>query len=93
MAYVLQHLMVANYEEFKSVFDFDSSRRLQTGSKGGRLFRSPDNPKEFVVLFEWKDMDSARQFTGSSELREATALAGVKQITQYVLEEVEEVKA
>lgn len=36
--------------------------RAESGSQGGRLFKSPANPNEVVVLFEWESEEKAREF-------------------------------
>ena len=66
--------------------------RRQRGSKGGRLLHSTENPKEYVAILEWDDVEKARKFIHSSELREAAGWAGIG-IKQDLLEEVEEVSA
>lgn len=49
----------------------------EAGSTGGRLFHSADDPNDVLVLLEWDDMDKARTFAGSAQLREAMEEAGV----------------
>jgi hypothetical protein len=39
------------------VFDADATARKAGGSKGGRLFRSANNPNEVVILFEWDNKE------------------------------------
>ena len=41
------------------------------------MFRNADDPAEVVMLFEIDDLDRAREFVGSDELREAMQSAGV----------------
>ena len=56
------------------------------------VFCTAENPKEYVALLEWDDVEKARKFINSSELREAAGWAGIG-IKQDLLEEVEEVSA
>lgn len=94
MPYVLLHHKVTDYEDFKAVFDDDAKRRRQGGCKGGRLFRSAENPNDLVAIFEWDDLDRARKFATSFELREAIEWATVVDVwTAEVFEEVAEVEA
>jgi heme-degrading monooxygenase HmoA len=95
MAYVLQHLHVADYATFRSIFDDHSKRRRQSGSLGGRVFRIAGDPKEILILLEWDEVDRAQAFVGSRELREAAewAAGGPGRIEQHVLEEIDEVPA
>jgi hypothetical protein len=94
MHYLLIHHKVADYEQFRPVFDEDAGRRRLSGSKGGRVFRSTTNPNEVVALFEWDDVERARAFAASYELREAVEWAtAVGEWSATTLEEVEQVDA
>jgi len=93
MPYLLVHHTAEDYAKWKPVFDQHATNRKNSGSKGGQLFRSADNPNELVILFEWDDLDKARQFTQSDDLRKAMQRAGVVgRPDLYFLEEVEKVQ-
>ena len=62
---------------WKAAFDEHASTRKAAGSKGGRLFRSADDPNELVAIFEWDSLENARKFVGSDDLRQAMEQAGV----------------
>lgn len=53
---------VADYGAWKPLFDEHGTTRRANGSRGGRLFRSADDPNEVVVLLEWDDLERARFF-------------------------------
>lgn len=92
MAYVLVRAKVADYEKWKPIFDAHSGTRKAKGSKGGQLFRNADDENETIILFEWSDLEKARQFVQSPDLREAMQRSGVvDQPTILFLEEVERV--
>ena len=92
MPYMLVRANVEDYEKWKPGFDEHSTSREENGSKGGRLFRTADDPNEVVILLEWDNLENARQFTQSEDLREAMQRHGVVgQPDMYFLEEVEEV--
>jgi heme-degrading monooxygenase HmoA len=91
--YSLVRHRVEDYERWKLVFDEHRPAVKQSGSKGGRLLRSADDPYEIVILLEWDNLENARQFYGSDDLRETMQRAGVAgQADIYFLEEVEEVR-
>jgi heme-degrading monooxygenase HmoA len=93
MPYTLIRHKVEDYERWKPVFDEHAAVRQESGSKGGRLFRNADDPNETFILFEWDDLDKARQFYRSDELRETMQRAGVAdQPDVFFFEEVEEVR-
>ncbi len=67
---------VQDYSTWKAVFDEQADVRRANGSQGGRLFRSTECG-EVLVLLEWDDLERARLFADSDDLREAMARAGV----------------
>jgi heme-degrading monooxygenase HmoA len=68
---------VADYPTWKAVFDEYESSRRANGSQGGWLFRNADDPQEVLLLLEWDDLERARLFADSDDLREAMTRAGV----------------
>jgi hypothetical protein len=93
MPYVLIHHNVADYDKFRSVFDFDAERRKRFGSVGGRLLHSSRGSNDLFALFEWNDLEKAREFVASFETHEAFEWVGaVEEIHAYVLEDVEDVE-
>ena len=83
---------VEDYERWKPVFEEHGSTRRESGSKGVRLFRNADSPNETVILLEWDDLEKARRFAQSENLRETMERAGVTdQPDIYFLEEVDTV--
>lgn len=77
MSYVLIRHKVKDYASWKPVFDEHGSARQAAGSKGGRLFRSADDPNEVIAILEWDDLQKARDFVASPDLRQAMEQAGV----------------
>ena len=77
MPYMLIRHKVQDYDRWKTAFDEHGTARQAAGSKGGYLFRSADDPKELVIIFEWDDLEKARQFVASDDLRQAMEGAGV----------------
>ena len=94
MPYLLVRHKVADYNTWKPVFDEHAATRKTSGSQGGRLFRNAHDPNETVILLEWDDLEKARQFAQSEDLRQTMQRAGVAdQPDIYFLEEVEHVPA
>ena len=58
------------------------------GSKGGRVFRNPDDPSNVYVLFEWADLEGARKFATGLETHEAMewATSGIWSMVNVVEE-------
>jgi heme-degrading monooxygenase HmoA len=90
----MAHLVVrAKFEDFarwKPIFDRHGATRKASGSKGGYIFRNTSDPNELIVLFEWDNLENARQFAQSEELRERMQEAGLMDRPDvYFLEQVE----
>jgi heme-degrading monooxygenase HmoA len=92
MPYMLVRHKVEDYERWKPGFEEHGETRRESGSKGARLFRNTDDPNETVILLEWEDLEAARRFAQSEDLRETMQRVGVAdQPDIYFLEEVETV--
>lgn len=68
---------VAHYPAWKAVFDEQEPVRRANGSQEGWLFQNSDDPHEVLLLLAWDDLERARLFVDSDDLREAMARAGV----------------
>lgn len=64
--------------------------RQASGSKGGQVFRSADDPNEVVMLFAW-DLQMARLFSQSEEFRVMMQDADVLSLPEiFLLEELQQ---
>lgn len=77
MIHTLIRQKVKDFDEWKKIFDDDDKNRKSAGSMGGHVFRSLDDPNEAFVLIEYNDLDKAKKFFGSDELKETMKTAGV----------------
>ena len=68
---------VQDYSTWKAVFDELEPTRRANDSQGGWLFRDADDPHEVLLLLAWDDLERARLFADSDDLREAMMRAGV----------------
>ncbi len=90
MPYILVRHKVADYTKWKPVFDAHATSRQASGVQGGYLFRSTDDPNELFLLLEVTNLEQARQFAQSEDLRQAMQRGGVvDQPDIYFLEELE----
>ena len=81
---------VADYPAWKAVFDEHELTRRANGSQGERLFRDADNPREVVILLAWDDLERARLFADSDDMREAVARSeGLDRPDIWLLDDVE----
>lgn len=76
MPYVLLQYQVKNINQLRTIFESDSSRRRSKGCKSARLFRDPDDETVCVGLLEFENVEKAREFADSDELRELLGCTG-----------------
>ena len=90
MPYLLVRHKVQDYAKWKPGFDEHGAVRKASSSKGGLLFRNADDPNELVILLEFEDLDRAREFARSDDLRDKMRQVGVvDQPYIYFLEEAD----
>jgi len=93
MAHLVIRHKVTDFAKWKPLFDAHADARRKAGSRGGKLYRSADNPNETVIVLEWDSVANARKFTQSSDLQETMKRAGVAdQPTLFFLDDGEPVK-
>jgi hypothetical protein len=77
MPYLLVRHKVADFSKWKPAYDAHSSARQKAGLKEEHLLCNVDEPNEVILLFEAKDLQTAREFCASADLRERMQNAGV----------------
>jgi hypothetical protein len=75
--HVLVRHKVADFAKWKPVYDAHLSARQKAGLREEHLFRNADNPNEVLLLFSIEDVDKAKAFTASDDLRQAMEKSGV----------------
>ncbi len=88
MAQVIVRHKVKDYSAWKSVFDGFANNRRTGGEKSYRIYHPDDDPKNIFVIVEYDSLNNAKNFLGSSELKQAMRDSGVvDQPDIYYLEE------
>jgi hypothetical protein len=77
MPYVLVRHKVSDFSKWKPAYDAHLPARQKAGLKEEHLLRNTDDPNEVVLLFEAKDIEKAKEFASSADLREAMQSAGM----------------
>ena len=77
MRYLLVRHRVAEFDQWKSVYDAHLPARQKAGLKEVHLLRNIDDPNEVLLLFEAEDLQKAREFVDGSDLRAIMEKAGV----------------
>ncbi|MCW8960134.1 MAG: hypothetical protein OQK29_01140, partial [Ignavibacteriaceae bacterium] len=94
MAHLLVHHHVEDYVKWKHNFDAHASARSINGSRGGKIFRSANNPNEVFILLDWDSIANAQKFAQSQNIKEVMKNAGVVGITAiYFIEEAAKISA
>ncbi len=79
MMYMLVRHKVADFAKWKPVYDAHLSARQKAGLNEEHIFRNADDPNEVLLLFSMEDLDKAKAFTASDDLRQAMEKAGVSE--------------
>jgi heme-degrading monooxygenase HmoA len=87
MIHMLIRHKVADFAKWKPVYDAHASARQSAGLKEEHLLRNADDPNEVILLFSAQDLDKAKAFAASDDLRQAMQKAGVSdKLDVYFLE-------
>jgi len=78
MMHMLVRHKVADFAKWKPVYDAHLSARQKAGLAEEHLFRNADDPNEVLLLFSMEDLDKAKAFTASNDLRQAMEKSGVR---------------
>jgi len=77
MSYMLVQHKVEDYAKWKTVFDSVLGMRQANGEKSAQIFHDADDANSLTVLFEWDNLENARQYAQSPDLKAAMGKAGV----------------
>jgi hypothetical protein len=89
MALLIIRHKVKDFAHWKTAFDAHAGARAKAGLTNARVTRSVDDPNEVVLIFDAADLEQAKAFGVSDDLRAAMQNAGVTDMpTAYFLNEV-----
>lgn len=77
MNHLLIRHKVSDFTIWKVAYDAHAASRTTAGLTELHLLRSIDNPNEVVILFSVADLNKAKTFAASDDLRAAMQRAGV----------------
>jgi hypothetical protein len=77
MAYLLIRHKVKEFKTWKTGYDGHQSKRTEAGLTEKYLLRNSDDANEVVILFEVQDINRAKAFAASADLREKMQEVGV----------------
>jgi len=76
--YVLVRHSVKSYPEWKREYDAHQPMRIEAGLTDRFVLQGVQDANDVTVIFEAKDLDRAKAFTESANLKEAMMKAGVQ---------------
>jgi hypothetical protein len=71
------HFKVKDFAAWRTDYNQNEKNRASAGITNGRVFRSPDNPNEVVILQDVADVAKARTWYGSDEMKTTMEKSGV----------------
>ncbi len=90
LTYVLVLHHVEDYDRWKLVYDDDRVMRKSKGSKGSSVLHNTDDPNHLVVITQWENLEQAKNFAESEDLKNTMQKAGViGRPAVFYLEEIE----
>ena len=77
MTFILIRHKVRDFDTWKTGYDAHQPKRTEAGLTEKYLLRSADDTNEVVMLFEAADLNRAKAFAASADLREKMQEVGV----------------
>jgi hypothetical protein len=71
------HLKVKDFTAWRTSYNGHEKERASAGITNGRVFRSPDDPNDVVILQDVADVSKARNWLGSNEMKTVLEKSGV----------------
>ena len=76
-SYMLIRHKVRDFPEWKRGYDAHLPKRVEAGLTEEHLLRGAKEPNEVILLFEAQDLNRAKTFAESTDLRETMQKVGV----------------
>ena len=77
MTSILVQIRVQDYSKWRAVYEENESKRASNGMGEHHVFRNSDDMNSIVLLFEVTDLEKARAYVDSDELKQAQLKGGV----------------
>ena len=76
-SYLLIRHKVTDFQEWKRGYDAHLAKRVEAGLTEKHLLHGDQNPNEVVILFKASDLNRAKAFAESADLRDTMKEVGV----------------
>ena len=71
------HFNVKDFSAWRASYNGNEKNRVSAGFTNEKVFRSPDNPNEVVILQDVSDVGKARAWLASDEMKTVWEKSGV----------------
>jgi len=71
------HFKVKDFNTWRTSYNGHEKDRVSAGITNGRVFRSPDDPNDVVILQDVADVSKARTWLTSNEMKSVMEKSGV----------------
>jgi hypothetical protein len=89
MVKIMSMFEVPDFAKWKPMFMESAKMMAGAGAMNTWLFQGSDNPKMVALVMDWENMDKAKAFMSSPELRAEMEKSGVyTKADGYVLQEI-----
>lgn len=83
MATIFRRVRVADYKRFREVYDGGTEAREAGGTHNEQLFRNPKDPNDVLIMTTVDDIEQAKAYGGSEEVRDRQRAAGLLELSNY----------
>ena len=83
MGSIVRRSRVEDYARWKTVYQAGEAARQAAGWRDQEVFRNPDDLNEIVILTEVDDVERARAYAESEEVRRRQRASGLLETTYY----------
>jgi len=83
MATIFRRVRVADYHRFRAVYDAGTAAREAGGMHNEQMFRNPNDPNDILFMTTVEDIERARAYGQSDEVRQRQRDAGLLELSKY----------
>jgi heme-degrading monooxygenase HmoA len=87
MVYAIFMGKVKDYDKFLSTIKEDGPLLKANGGKSARVLQRLDNLNMYIVITEWENLEDAKKFVESDELKARMQVGGAEKPEIYFAEE------
>ncbi|MDQ6673060.1 MAG: hypothetical protein M3069_20355 [Chloroflexota bacterium] len=83
MATIFRRVRVADYQCFREVYDAGTPAREAGGMRSEEMFRNPNDANDILIMTTVENVEHARAYGQSDEVRERQRAAGLLELSNY----------